>query len=176
MASVATKVLDFEGKLVEFTILGQEPFQVALDDFSPETQLHLALHGISQKLGDSYSGCKGDIKVALELFKATLAQLKNGEWRAARGEGESKPRITELAEAIARIKGLDISAVTAHLVTSSDDEKKAMRNNDRVKAVIAVIRAEKAQARLDKLDAELPEGGGVDALAGFTVTPSGKGK
>lgn len=154
MATIATKVIDLESKVVEFTFAGDAPIAVALSDFSEETLTHATLHGLSQKLGDSYGGTKGDVAEAKKRFEATLAQLKAGNWIAARGEGETKPRTSELAEAIARIKGIDVAVVAANLAKASDEERKALRGNERVKATIVVIRAEKAQARLAKLDAK----------------------
>jgi hypothetical protein len=160
MASIATKALDFDAKGVEFNFSDGTVLSALLDDFTPEVQLHFALHGISQKLGDAYSSAKGDVAVAVAAFKQTYEQLKAGEWRAARGEGDAKPRTTELAEAIARIKGKEVSEIVTFLAAASEEQRKTLRSNDRVKAVIAVIRAEKAQARLAKLDAE----GGDDGL------------
>lgn len=154
MASkIATKVLDFDASSVEFTFEGKEPRNITLASFSQEIQLHFALHGMSQKLGDSYSSAKGDVAVAEAAFDQTLAQLNAGEWRAARGEGDAKPRTTELAAAIARIKNVPVEDVVAKLAASTDEERKTLRSNERVKATIAVLRAEKAQERLAKLDA-----------------------
>lgn len=151
MATIATKVLDFDDKAVEFTFKDKEPIAVRLEDFSPEVQLHFALHGMSQKFGDSYSSAKGDVEVAMKSFNATLEQLKAGDWRAARGEGDAKPRTTELAAALARIKGIDVAEVAKALDAMPEEKRKELRSNDRVKATIAVLRAEKAQAKLDKL-------------------------
>lgn len=155
MASIATKALDFDNKAVEFTFAGEEtPTLVSLADFPEEIQLHLALHGLSQKLGDSYASAKGEVVKAKELFSAVIAQLTSGEWRAARGEGEAKPRSTELVEALARIKNLAVADVAKALAAYDKDKLKTLRSNGRVKAVIAVIRAEKAQAKLAKLDTD----------------------
>lgn len=154
MATIATKTLDFETLGVEFAFKDAEPILVKLEDFPEDVQKHFALHGISQKLGDSYSSAKGDVAVAQTAFAATLEQLRNGEWRAARGEGESRPRSTELAAAIARIKGQPLEEVVANLASATDEQKKALRANERVKATIAVIRAEKAQAKLAAMEGE----------------------
>jgi len=163
MASIASKALDFDLSAVEFSFEGKEPILVNLKDFSPEVQLHFALHGISQKLGDSYSSAKGDVEVAYASFQQTLQQLADGEWRAARSEGDAKPRTTELAEALARIKGQDVVEVTTALSALDKEKLKSLRSNDRVKAVIAVIRAEKAQAKLAASD-KLGRGRGEDSL------------
>lgn len=158
MSKVASKVLDLDNASVEFQFEGNEnPVVVKLGDFSEEMQLQFALYGISQKLGDSYSGSKGDSAKAYELFNGTLAELSAGNWRASRGEGEAKPRTTELAEAIARIQSRPLADVTAALAAASDDQRKTLRSNERVKATIAVIRAEKAQARMEKLGEEVED-------------------
>ena len=152
MATIATKVLDQEDIAVEFTFTGQEPILVKASDFSPEIQTHFMLHGISQKVGDSYSGAKGDIAGAMASFAACLEQLKAGDWRASRGEGESKPRTTELASAVARIKGVEVEVAAEAIAGMEEDARKALRSNERVKATIALIRAEKAQAKLDAME------------------------
>lgn len=151
MGSIATKVLDFEEKGVEFQFKGHEPILELLSSYSPEVQLHFALHGMSQKFGDAYSSAKGVVGEALAMFQTTKSQLLQGDWKASRGEGDSKPRTTELAEALARIKALPVEEVAKTLAAASEELKKTLRSNDRVKAVIAVIRAEKAQDRLDKM-------------------------
>jgi hypothetical protein len=159
MAVIATKALDFDTSSVEFNFSDGTVESVALADFPEDIQAHFALHGISQKLGDSYASSKGDVAVAKASFASAVALLKGGEWRAGRAEGDAKPRTTELAEAIARIKGKTVAEIVTFLSTASEEQRKTLRSNDRVKAVIAVLRAEKAQARLAKLDAD-----GVDDL------------
>lgn len=171
MAKIATKALDFEKRAVEFTFVGMEPVEIPLSAFSDEVQLHFALHGISQKLGDSYASAKGDVTAAFKSFNDVVTQLKSGDWRSSAGEGESKPRTTELAEALARIKGVALEDVQAALSAATDEEKKTLRSNERVKTVIAVIRAEKQQAKLEKLEKD----GKLGELPGFTL-PAKKGK
>lgn len=151
MASVCSKTLDLDNSSVEFAFSDGSAIAVALSEYTPETVLHLTLHGISQKLGDAFSGVKGDVAEAKKRLLAVHEQLKAGDWRAARGEGEAKPRVGELAEAIARIKNVPVEEVVKALESASEDDRKAMRSNERVKAVIAVIRSEKAQAKLAKL-------------------------
>lgn len=160
MAKIAEKALDLDSKSVEFTFADGTVLAVSLGELSADIQLHLALHGIGQKVGDAYSGAKGDVAVAKASAQAVIDQLKSGEWRAARGEGEAKPRVGELAEAIARIKGVAVEEVAKSLAGASDEQRKALRANDRVKAIIQVIRAEKAQKKLENMDDD-------DALEAF---------
>ena len=149
--AIATKSLDFDTKSVEFNFSDGTIRTVKLADFSKDIQLHYALHGISQKGGDAYASAKGDVAAAIASFDAVIAQLMSGEWRAARAEGEAKPRTTELAAAIARIKGQTIEEVSAALAAATEEQRKTLRSNERVKAVIAVLRAEKPKRNLPNL-------------------------
>ena len=108
------------------------------------------LHGAAQKIGDSYAGAKGDYDKAVEAAKGVIDQLAQGVWRAARGEGEARPRLGELAEAIARIKGVDRDKAMAAVEKATDEQRKQWRGNAKVKATIAQIRAEAAAKALEQ--------------------------
>ena len=114
---------------------------------SNEIRLDLLCHGISQKVGDSYAGVKGNYAEGIANAKEVIEQLYAGEWSADREGGA--PRLAELAEAIARIKGTDVEKTRAAVEKASDEERKAWRSNGKVKATIAAIRAEKAQKALE---------------------------
>ncbi len=154
---LAKKVIDLDAKSVEFQWGDNTVDEITLEGFPAEIQLHLALAGISHTLGDAYSAAKGVVSEAKRLFGERLTALRDGEWRQARGSGETKPRIGELAEALARIKGLDIAVVSKALEAADEASKKTLRSNEHVKATIAAIRNEKAQARLAKSRVAEPE-------------------
>jgi len=122
---------------------------VSLDDLSEEIVRDLALHGLSQKVGDSYASAKGDYGFALTAATKVIDQLKAGEWKAARGTGESKPRIGELAQAVARIKKITETEALALIEKLSEEDKKAVRNHPGIKLAIQQIRTEKAQKAAD---------------------------
>lgn len=125
-----------------------------ISEFNPEIVKQLAFHGLGQKAGDSYAGAKGDFTKAREAAQSVIDQLKQGEWRSARGEGEAKPRLGELAEAIARVKGIAVDKAMAAVEKIAQDAEngpaklKEWRAHPKVKAAIAAIRSEKAQAEL----------------------------
>lgn len=148
---VAKKDYDAETATFSIVFANGHSVEVALADLPQEIQLNLALHGLSQKLGDSYASVKGDVKAAVEKFTATLVQLKAGEW-AAKREGEGSSKVTELAEAIARIKGVEVAVANAAVGKATEDQIKGWKANAKVKAVIAEIRAEKAAKRASKAD------------------------
>lgn len=121
-----------------------EVVSVALDEIPEELHTDLAMHGLSQKLGDSYAGAKGDYAMAIKNVTQVIEQLKAGDWRASRGSGESKPRVGELAAAVARVKSISVEEAMAILDTLDDEAKKTVRNHAQIKLAIQQIRTEKA--------------------------------
>jgi hypothetical protein len=123
--------------------------KLALDckQLNEEMRVSLMLHGAAQKIGDSYAGVKGNFAEGIENAKGVISQLLAGEWTG--GGDEGRPRLAELAAAIARIKGTDPEKTLAAVEKASDDQRKAWRSNAQVKAVIAQQRAEKAQKALE---------------------------
>lgn len=134
------------------------------NDLSEEMRTNLMLHGLSQKLGDATASVKKRLTdtlkrdptedehkaAAIEAINAVWKQLESGDWRAARGEGEAKPRIGEVALAIARLRNMEVEEV-ARLVAATDKDKiKQWRKHPQIQAEITKIRAERAQERLSK--------------------------
>lgn len=120
----------------------------------------LALHGASQKIGDSYAGVAKEAKelntTALDLAKAnvrdTIAQIYKGEWRVNAGGGG--PRVNDLAIAISRVTGEALEGedgTIAYVAAMSDEDKKATRKKPKIAAALAQIAAEKAAERAKKL-------------------------
>jgi hypothetical protein len=141
---------DLDAAMVFFNYGDGTVQTLGLNDLNDEMKLRVALHGINQKVRDSAAGAKGDYAKAQEATKSVIDQLLSGAWRAARGEGEAKPRITELAAAISRLKGIELEVATKAVTEASDEKRKEWRAHPRIKAAIATIRAEKAQADLAK--------------------------
>lgn len=110
-------------------------------DALPEMLRRLAVHGLNAKEGDS-AASSGDVADV----KATHDQLVAGEW-SARGEGGGGPRVTLLAEGLAKVTGQDLETVVEKLEGMSDEEKKALRKHAQVKAACAEITAARAKER-----------------------------
>lgn len=146
----AEKEYDLDTGEVSFTFGNGKSLSLNVNELAPEIQKQLMLHGAAQKIGDSYAGAKGNYADALEAASGVIEQLKQGIWRAARGEGDARPRLAELAEAIARIKQVELEKATAAVEKATDDQRKTWRSNAKVKAVIAQIRAEKAAKALEE--------------------------
>jgi hypothetical protein len=144
---VARKDYDEEAKVFSIVFADGAKAEVALESLPSNIVTLLALHGLSQKLGDSYASVKGDVLAAKNKFEAVLKQLMAGEWKQAREGGEGGSKVTELAEAIARFKSAPIEKANAVVAKATDEQVKAWRANAKIKAIIAEIRAEKAAAR-----------------------------
>jgi hypothetical protein len=156
--SIATKTVleDMTGVTIGFK--EGEPLTVLLKELGKDIVKHLALHGLSQKLGDSYSGEK-DIKVARTKAQNVAERLLAGDWRAVR-EGGGGGRITDLAQALARITGQEIEAATKVIENMDKDGKSELRAHPQIKVAMAEIAAERAKAAL----AEAKKSGDETAL------------
>lgn len=107
----AVRTVDTDNLTLTFQFKDRPVKTVALDDLTLDIQKRLALHGLGQKLGDSYSGAKTQAEeegrdaaeVAFENFNDTLDQLLAGEW-AVRAAGESRAA-NDLVAAMNRVRG-----------------------------------------------------------------------
>lgn len=151
---VAEKSYDEEDKTFSIVFADGATAEVKLESLPANIVTLLALHGLSQKLGDSYASVKGDVGEAKKKFEAVLNQLINGEWKKAREGGEGGAKVTELAEAIARYKGADIEKANAVVAKASAEQQKQWKANPKIKALIAEIRAEKAAKRAAEAEAK----------------------
>lgn len=132
--------------------------------FNQSISTCLLLHGISQKLGDSYASTSDADEAydkAANLFEALSGE--DGEW-LQRGEAAG-PRVTVLAEAVARAKPEKyptVESAVEMLAAKSKDEKKAIAANKVIAAAMAEISAERAMERAEKAKAEAGGNGGAD--------------
>lgn len=150
----AEKDFDVDTGLFEINFGDGTRIDFDTNKLNEEIKRRAFFHGIGQKVGDSYAGAKGDFTKARESAQSVIDQLLAGEWKAARGEGEAKPRIGELSEAIARVKNVDLATATAAVEKADDEKRKTWRAHPKVKAAIAAIRSEKAQAELAKAESQ----------------------
>lgn len=147
---VADKSYDEEAGIFSIVFSDGSESDVELDSLPAAIVRNLALHGLSQKLGDSYASVKGNVAEAKEKYEAVLTQLRAGDWRKQREGGEGATRVTELAAAIARFRNAPIEKANALVAQATPEQKKSWQANAQIKAVIATIRAEKAAAKAAK--------------------------
>ena len=144
MAKIASKTISLEDKSVTIDFVNGEQVTYTLGEYSEEIILQLALHGASQKGGDSYSG-ESDVDVAVGKAKAVAERLASGTFNAIR-EGTGSGRITDLAAALAALTGREVSEAVAVIEDMDKDTRKRLRGDPNVKAKMLAISAERAAA------------------------------
>lgn len=140
MAKIAVKEVSDQG--VKFAFTDGVIVEQILSDLPDSIVRQLALHGLSQKGGDSYSGADS-VEEARGLLQKVLENLKNGNWSAARAAGEGG-KVTDLARALAEVTGKDLGEVVTKLDEMSKADKMARRKHPAVAAVIARLANERA--------------------------------
>jgi len=121
----------------------------------------LALHGLKQKLSDSFADPDAE---PVESSDAVFAQLTSGTWSQ---RGEAGPRTSILEEAIAALKGADLEKVREFVAKQDDDWVKAIKKDPAVKAKMDEIAAKKAaeKAKASKAAAK----NGTSTLEGINI-------
>ncbi len=150
MAKVCKKIVDVEAGSVSFEFSNGETVTVIANDLSKTVKARALLHGLSQKVGDSYSGADG-IDAAVEAARATVKNLGEGDWNTVR-EGGAGPRSTVLLQSLIRVSGKTEEECAAVIAKQDEDGLKALRAHPEIKAAGCAIRAEKAAAAADKSD------------------------
>lgn len=121
---------------------------------SEEIRNRAVMHGFSQKLGDSYAAAakeENPLAWAKEQVRDVISQLLAGDWRAARAAGT--PRVSDLAQALAMVTGNTVEEAHAFVETLDDDQKKAYRAKNKVKAALDTIKGQRLLAQAEKLTA-----------------------
>ena len=115
-----------------------------LDELSDEIRTQLAWHGLSQKVGDAAAGFSKtlDYKGAYAAMLGVWDSLCEGVW-AVKGAN------SDMAEALVRLKMADDVEAASDLIAGLDEETlKGVTSHPAVKAEIAKIKAERANAAL----------------------------
>ena len=114
-----------------------------LDKFNAEIIERLAIHGLSQKVGDSVSALSKtrDFHAAFGNMQEVVDNLEKGLWSARGGSSTS-----DLVAALASLTGEDTETIQT-AIDQADDEKIAeFRKNPEVKAKILEMQAERQKA------------------------------
>lgn len=158
MAKKASKKIEGDVVTINFEETNQT-LTADLNKIPPEIQQRLAMHGLSQKLGDSYAGV--DASEAFEKASAVLEDLTAGNWSTR--VAASGPRTTQLAEALAEVTGKSVEEAAAKLEEMDDDQKKDLRKHPHIKAALATIKAKAAAEAAERASKEA--GGDVAPLS-----------
>ncbi len=150
MSKIATKVTTDAGVRFDFADGTQVFCDVA--SLPQEMIIRLAIHGASQKVGDSYAGAE-TLADAIDSATATWHNVQAGIWATGRSSTGGV-----WVEALGRAADKPHEEALAVWNRLDDDARKALKRDPRVKAAKAAIDAERAQAKLDALGAPTDEG------------------
>lgn len=137
---------------VDFKFNNGEIRTIELSELSEAMILNLVIHGICQKVGDSYAGQEtvdGCIEKAEELIKRLIAD----DWKTVRAAGGTR-RNSMLLEALMRATGKDEDECREVLEEMDDDQKASLQSHDAIKVHTATIRAERMAEKAEKLAKE----------------------
>lgn len=138
-----------EAGVTHFSFGNGKDVSINPNELSEEQQRNLMYHGLVQKVRDSFSSAKGDYAFGEAAAEKVVQNLKDDKWTASRETGESKPKTTELAQALANLKGLDLAVVQAAVEKADEAKRSSWRKNAQVAAEIAAIRAANARKRAE---------------------------
>lgn len=99
---------------VRFDFRNGKTITLAANELTPETQLTALAHGLSQKVGDEWSGTK-DIEDIVLTAESIVTRLKKDGWSAPREAGDSLSGASVVIRAIVEATGKTVEAVKAFL-------------------------------------------------------------
>lgn len=116
--------------------------ELALESIPAETITQLALHGLSQKAGDSASGMSKDrdFTGAYAAVQTVLDNLRNGVWSSRAGSSTS-----DLVTVIARIMKIGEEDAQKKVDAATEEQLLAIKKNPQVREAIAKIQADRAK-------------------------------
>jgi hypothetical protein len=153
-AKIATVTVDTEHRILTFQFAHGKILSVSLAALSPDICHRLALHGLEQKIRDSYAGVSTP-EEAYGFASKVADALLAGQW-SVRGQAEPRQDSTELlaqavcAAAAAVGRTLELEAVKARIKGLDRSALAKLRNDPRVAAELARLRG-KPQSILEDL-------------------------
>ena len=164
-ASICSKSINEDLSGVTFTFTDGETKSLNLSELSPEMVTQLALHGIAQKGGDSYSGAKADeLDVAKAKLDNVFSALRDNRWSTVRAGG---PVATDLARAISNVTGRGLAEVIEALAEVDASTKAKFKKMPEVARELYRMAQEKAEEELRKAqEGQEDSGPGLAAIFG----------
>jgi len=151
MATKCKKSIREDNSGVDFNFSDGSVIAIELSSLSEEMVVNLVLHGISQKVGDSYAGCE-TVEEAYTKANDLTTRLLEGDWKSVRASGGGKAKKTMLLEAFCMAQPDRTEEECIEVLEGmDDDDKSALSQHDVIKANMASIRAQRAADKAKKL-------------------------
>ena len=138
---------------VKFELGNGKHIQVKLSDMPAAIVTQLALHGLSQKIGDSAAGFSKDKDYAgaLEAMTRVANNLVEGKFNGDR-EGNSRE---DLIAAIAKIKKVDVEVARRTIDKATKEQIETLQKHPAIKAEIAKIKADRLAKAAEGAEGDL---------------------
>ena len=141
MARLKKAVVTVEGDELKFAIEGGEVYNLHLDNLSDDVKYKALIHGLKQKVCDSYAGVSLPRDVG-EAISNVIVNLQNGTWNGGRSTTGGI-----WVEALARAADVALDEAAEKWNGMSDEVKKDVKANVDVKRAKAEIELERARAK-----------------------------
>lgn len=148
MARIAKKVTIEGGVRFEFT--DGTTITTELDGMNEEIVQKLAIHGLSQKIGDSYAGAES-VAEAISLAEGVFKNLLAGLWGAKVARGG------KIVEALHRVTGKAVEECLDLWQGMDDGRQKELRKHADIKKALADMEAERAAALAEAADDDVTD-------------------
>lgn len=156
MAQKKAEVTEIDGGL-EFTFTSGETLTIQFSDITQDVRDKAESHGFKQKIADSYAGA--DPEDAYAAAKGVVDRLANGEWTKTREGGGGGAKISQLAEAVAEVMGIERAEAVEKVSGLDDERKKELRAHPQVKQKLLEIKARRASEAAERAAAEAADAG-----------------
>lgn len=149
MAKIASKTVGEND--VRFAFVDGEALTCDLDSLPDHIVKRLALHGLSQKVGDSYASAES-VHEAQVAARGVWDNLRGGVWAVKASRGG------KMVEALARATGKPVDECLAAYQAMDKNAVAALRKHPDIKRALAEIDLERAKAQASApTDADAPD-------------------
>lgn len=136
---IAEKIKSAKG--ITFAFTGGHTLECPIAQLPEHIITQLAIHGLSQKIGDSYAGVKGDVNEAIANAESVWECLLGGSFNQKQtGTGGM------LAQAISDVMSIPLDVARTKLAEMDDKTKAKVKKHPDVKGRMAELQLERAQA------------------------------
>ena len=150
---MAKKVVSVEKQTVTFDFGDGRVETFTLNEMSDEMKIQLALHGASQKIGDSYASAKSqteDTEIdpadwSQQQSAGVIKQLLADDW-TVRTPGSAA--VSDLMAAFEEVTGKELTP------DLGKDDKASLRKHPEIAAVLARLKSERADAKAKAMAAK----------------------
>ena len=132
---------DVDAMTVRIKWVDDTTTELCLREVTDSIVAQMALHGAVQKMADAYNTKAESLDEAKMIAQGMVAMFMRGEW-SNRAEGAG----TMLAQAVARVKDIDIGTAKAKVAQLEAADRKKLEKVPAIMAAKAAIMAERAQA------------------------------